>query len=234
MIDYYLNQSKLGTSSSSSYYAVVTHTEGLDPNSFVKMLGEVLNINEGEAKRVIAGMGTVTKNMLSQGWGVKIEGIGAFSLSITGSFPGPDAPFNPSANKIVVRFLPDKELSSAAQSASLNRLHGIEHGPVVDSVEDKSSGEINGRLSPGHGVQVSGKDLKIAGTDSSVGIYLIDETGNAISVPAEDILDNGPTKLLFICPPLNAGSFTLQISTQYKSPAAPRTYLFNTPLTVTP
>ncbi|MDR2417773.1 MAG: DUF4469 domain-containing protein [Treponema sp.] len=231
MIDYYLTQSKLA-SGSSGYHAIVTHTEGVDQKNFIKMLGEVLNVNEGEAKLVIAGIGSAAKNLLSQGWSFKIEGIGSFSLSITGSFSSPDAPFNPAVNKIAVRFLPDRELTAAASSASLNRLHGIEHGPIIDSVEDKSSGAIDSKLTPGHGVQLNGKDIKIAGTDSSVGIHLIDETGNVTAVPAGDILENGPTKVLFICPSLSAGDYTIQVTTQYKDLTHPRSYIFNAPLTV--
>jgi nucleoid DNA-binding protein len=231
MIDYYLVQNKVPTDST-EYHAVVTHTEGLDQGNVVKMLGEVLNINEGEAKRVISGIGTAAKNLLSQGWSFKIEGIGSFSLGITGSFPGPDAPFNPAVNKITVHFLADKELSAAARTASLNRIHGVEHGPIIDAVEDKNSGAIDSKLSPGHGVQIIGKDIKISGTDSSVGIHIIDETGTVVSVPAGDIVENGVTKLLFICPPLSLGEYTLQVTTQYKNLAHPRSYTFNAPLTV--
>ncbi|MDR1986005.1 MAG: DUF4469 domain-containing protein [Treponema sp.] len=231
MIDYYLTQSAL-SSGETGYHAVVTHTEGVDQKNFIKMLSEVLNVNEGEAKNVIAGIGTAARNLLSQGWSFKIEGLGSFSLSITGSFPSPDAAFNPAVNKISVRFLADKELTAAAGSASLNRLHGVEHGPVIDSVEDKASGAINSKLSPGHGVNLSGKDIKIAGTDSTVGIYLLDSTGNGIRVPSGDMLENGPTKVLFICPPLSAGEYTIQVTTQYKDQVHPRSYIFNAPLVV--
>ncbi|MDR2633363.1 MAG: DUF4469 domain-containing protein [Treponema sp.] len=235
MIDYYVKRSGLEGTENQTCHAVVTHTEGLSQENFIKMLREVLNINEGEAKRVIAGIGTAARNLLSQGWSFKIEGIGSFSLSITGSFPSPDAPFNAATNKIAVRFLADKELTAAAQSAGLNRLHGVEHGPVIDNVEDKASAAINAKLTPGHGVLISGKDIKISGTDSTVGIHLIDESGNALTVPSGDILENGPTKLLFICPSLSPGVYTIQISTQYagsKELAHPRSYLFNAPLTV--
>ena len=231
MIDYYLTQSKLA-SGSTSYHAVVTHTEGVDQENFIKMLSEVLNVNEGEAKLVIAGIGTAARNLLSQGWAFKIEGIGSFSLTITGSFPSPDAPFNPAVNKIAVRFLADRELAAAAGSAGLNRLHGVEHGPVIDSVEDKVSGAIDSKLTPGHGVQISGKDIKIAGDDSTVGIHIIDGTGNVLSVPSGDILENGPTKILFVCPALSAGDYAIQLTTQYKDHAHPRSYIFNGPLTV--
>jgi hypothetical protein len=198
------------------------------------MLSEVLNTNEGEAKKVIIGIGTAARNLLSQGWSFKLEGLGSFSLSITGSFPGPDAPFNPTVNKIGVRFLADRELVAAAGSAGLNRLHGVEHGPIIDNVEDKTSGTINTKLTPGHGVQIIGKNIKIAGTDSTVGIHLLDSS--AVTVPSGDILENGPTKVVFICPSLNGGDYTIQITTQYsgsnKDTTHPRSYLFNAPLTV--
>jgi hypothetical protein len=113
-------------------------------------------------------------------------------------------------------------LAAAASSAPLNRLHGVEHGPIIDNIEDKTSGAINSKLTPGHGVQISGKDIKIVGTDSLVGIHLLDSSGNAVTVPAGDILENGPTKLIFICPSLNTGDYTIQITTQYKNQVHPR------------
>ncbi|MHB9293818.1 hypothetical protein Holit_02937 [Hollandina sp. SP2] len=191
-----------------------------------------MNVNEGEAKHVIPGIGTAARNLLSQGWSFKIEDLGSFSLSITGSFPSPDAPSNPRVNKIALRFLAGKELVAAAGAASLNRLHGVEHGPIIDSVEDNASGAVNSKLTPGHGVRISGKDIKIAGTDSTVGIHLVDSTGNGIGVPSGDILENGPTNVLFICPVLSAGDYTIQVTTQYKEQTHPRTYIFNPPLTV--
>ncbi|MDR2632536.1 MAG: DUF4469 domain-containing protein [Treponema sp.] len=56
--------------------------------------------------------------------------------------------------------------------------------------EDKTSAAINPKFSPGHGVQISGKTIKITGTDSSAGIHLIDESGNAFTAPS---LRQGPS-----------------------------------------
>jgi hypothetical protein len=159
MIDYYLTKSKL-SAGEMGYHTVVTHTEGVDQNKFIKMLGEFLNINEGEAKKVVAGIGTATKNLLSQGWSFKIESIGSFSLSVAGSFPSPDVPFNPVINKITGCFLADKELTAVTQSAFLNRLHGVEHGPIIDNVEDKARGGITSKLSSEYRVQISRKNIK--------------------------------------------------------------------------
>jgi hypothetical protein len=237
MLDYYLAPNTL-PAGTKGYHAVVTHSEGEDMKHFVRTLGEALNINEGEAKRVIAGISTAARDLLSQGWGFKVEGLGSFSLGITGAFSGPDAPFDPSVNKITVHFVADKELTAAARRAPMTRLHGIEHGPVIDSVEDKKSGAVNAALSPGHGMAVSGKCLKIAGTDPSCGVYLIDEAGDSVTVSAEDILENGGTKLVFICPALPAGVYHLKVTTQFSNASTlvsePRSYTFAAALTVSP
>jgi hypothetical protein len=103
-------------------------------------------------------------------------------------------------------------------------------------VEDKTSGAVNSRLTPGHGVQISGKNIKISGTDGAVGIHLIDGSGNEVRVPVSDILENGPTKLLFICPVLSAGEYTLHITTQYsgnnEETKIPRSYTLDASLSV--
>jgi hypothetical protein len=235
MLDYFLVQNKI-PAGATDYHAVVTHSEGVDEKSFIKMLSETLNVNEGEAKRVIAGIGTAARNLLAQGWSFKIEGIGTFGLGITGSFSSPDAPFDPAVNKVSIRFHADKELTAAARHTSLHRLHGVEHGPVIDSVEDKAAAALNSKLTPGHGVQISGKNIKIAGTNPACGVRFIDEAGDDVPVAASDLLENGPTKLVFICPPLNAGVYRLRVTTQYSNSSTlidpPRSYTFEPPLTV--
>jgi hypothetical protein len=235
MLDYFLVQNKI-PAGATDYHAVVTHSEGVDQKSFIKMLSETLNVNEGEAKRVIAGMGTAARNLLAQGWSFKVEGIGIFSLGVTGSFSSPDAPFDPAVNKVSIRFHADKDLTAAARQTSLRRLHGVEHGPVIDSVEDKATATLNSKLSPGHGIQISGKSIKIAGTNPACGIHLIDEAGDDVPAAISDLLENGPTKLIFICPPLNAGVYSLRVTTQYSNSntlvETPRSYTFDPPLRV--
>jgi pSer/pThr/pTyr-binding forkhead associated (FHA) protein len=85
-------------------------------------------------------------------------------------------------------------------------------------------------------VQIRGKNIKIAGVDSGVGVYLVDESGDEVWIVAGDILENGPTKVLFICPALSTGEYQLKISPQYSGTSETgkvvRSYTFETPLTV--
>jgi hypothetical protein len=235
MLNYYLTPNTV-PEDASGYHAVVTQSEGEDVKHFVLTLAHLLNVNEGEARRVIAGISEAAKDLLSQGWGFKIDGIGTFSLGITGGFPSPEAPFNHAVNKVGVRFQADKEITAAARSAKMTRLHGIEHGPVIDAVEDKDGGVLNGRLSPGKGALLSGRGLKIAGEDPACGVWLIDEAGGETQVSSGDILENHPTRLLFICPPLPAGSYHLRVTTQSSNSSRtvgiPRSYIFPAPLVV--
>ncbi|MDR1400418.1 MAG: DUF4469 domain-containing protein, partial [Treponema sp.] len=199
MLDYYLKRNSIPLDST-DHHAVVTHTEGVDDEGFIKLLSEVLNINEGEAWRVLSGVETVARNLLSQGWSFKLAKICSFSLGISGSFPTPDASFDPAVNKVTVRIHVDKNLLAAARTAPLNRLHGVENGPIIDSITDKATGKINSILTPGHGVQLSGKNLKVVG--EGAGVFLVADTGDIIPVPANDLLENVSTKSLFICPAL--------------------------------
>ncbi|MDR0374593.1 MAG: DUF4469 domain-containing protein [Treponema sp.] len=232
MIDYYVVQNT-APADSTECHAVVTHTEGVNDESFITMLSEVLNVNKGEAKLVLSGVGTAARNLLSQGWAFKIEGIGGFSLRIGGSFEGPSAPFDHGRHKVSARFLPDKSLTAAARTAPLNRLRGVENGPVIDGVEDKAGGAPNSALTPGHGARLAGKSLKIAG--EGAGIFIIDDSGDAVTVDPKDILENGRTKVLFICPSLEPGEYHLKVSTHFTSSgetAHLRSYTFDAPLAV--
>ena len=63
---------------------------------------------------------------------------------------------------------------------------------------------------------VNGRMLKIAGTDSSVGITIIDSKEQTTPVDLNMLAVNNPSQLTFIVPAgLADGEYTLTITTQY-------------------
>jgi hypothetical protein len=183
--------------------------------------------------RVLSALATAAQEQFLEGRPFSIEGLGTFALSIHGSFPGPDALWDSAVNKVGVRFRADKSLADAAVKAPLNRLHGISHGPIIDSVVDQNSNTVNQKVSSGHIVRLSGKSIKIAGEGS--GITFTAAGGQSYAVPASDLSHNGPTEVSFICPAIpNDTVCHLTLSTRSlanKSIGELRTFLFPHELT---
>ena len=85
----------------------------------------------------------------------------------------------------------------------------------VIEVEDKKTGLKDGTASPGFGFVIKGRNLKVGGTDESVGVYLINESQSAEKLPDYQIIKNMPSELIIQIPTgLLDGPYTLRISTQ--------------------
>jgi hypothetical protein len=235
MVTYYLKESTL-TPDSADYHAVITQHESAEGDVFVKQAAETLNKSEGEVIGILHGLADSAATLVRQGRGFKLPGFCKFSFGIHGSFAGPDEPWNPAIQKMVLNIRADRALTAAAQEAPKTRIHGVTYGPVIDAVVDMVDNTTNTSLHPGGMNRLIGKDIKIAGTDPNNGIRLIDEVGDSTQVTTEAIGHNSPTELLFICPNLPAGTYQVEVWTQYTSGGylmdVPRFYRFEPKLTV--
>jgi hypothetical protein len=106
-------------------------------------------------------------------------------------------------------------------------------GMFINLLTDVSSGEVNARIIPGGGVNLSGIKIRIAGEAPEVGIHLTEiNTGTVTDIPATSVLVNDPSKITFIVPTdLPTGDYKLSITTQYLPNNAllkePRNYVFD-------
>jgi hypothetical protein len=236
MLDFYLEPNTLSGAVPGSYRAVVTQQEGAQGDAFLKMVSTTLNMSLGEATGILKGVAQAALALTGQGWTWTLPGIGTITFSIQGNFDGPDAVFDPAIHRIVVHFRPDRSLTAAAQTAPKNRLHGVVHGPVIDAVVDMTTNATNSTLTPGGNIKLSGKDFKIVGNAPNNGIAFLDADGEPIQVAPSAISRNSPTELIFICPNLAAGTYTVKVTTQYSGSKhtldTPRSYTFEQVLTV--
>jgi len=105
-------------------------------------------------------------------------------------------------------------------------------GLFINSVTDVTSGEVNSRLTPGGGVNLTGSKVKIDGDNAAIGISLTNQaTTDVVMIPKTSLLVNDPSKITFIVPPtLVPGDYTLSVTTMYSNSGnflkEPRTYIF--------
>lgn len=109
--------------------------------------------------------------------------------------------------------------------------------PAIASVTDVKTGSVNSTLTPGRVARIEGSRIKVSGDDSTVGVYFVNvDSGTSTRVDDDDLVRNYPAEVEVMIPELEAGSYNVQIVTQYshanKVLSEPRTATFDTALTV--
>ena len=139
----------------------------------------------------------------------------------------------------VIRITPSKEPAEIAKKVPLRHVEPV--APMrIDFIRDVKSNTRNDKVTRGGTVKITGHNLKIAGTDLSVGAMFISrEDPDAIyPIPAVDLIVNNPSELMVIAPAaMVAGEpVVFRVTIQYTSGGtllkAPRSFTFEKELTV--
>lgn len=160
-------------------------------------------------------------------------GLGYFNLGVHGVFIGDDSRWDSSKHRLSVRVIPTAKLRQAIKTCVAEVRGMASVGLAINSLTDKRTGEVNSRLTPGGGVNLTGSKIKIEGNNEGIGIKLINQDDQAeIPIPMHSVLVNDPSKLSFIVPAdLESGDYKLSIATQYSSSGVNlkelRTYTFD-------
>jgi hypothetical protein len=160
-------------------------------------------------------------------------GLGYNTLAVNGPFIGDHPQWDDSKNSLSLQTIPAADMRNAIKNTTVHIRGMASSGTFVNTLTDVSSGEVNARLTPGGGVNLTGNKIKIAGNAIEVGIRLINQaTDEVTEIPATSILINEPSKVTFIVPAdLPVGDYRLSLTTQFSNSATllkePRTYLFD-------
>ncbi|MDR2041443.1 MAG: DUF4469 domain-containing protein [Tannerella sp.] len=166
-------------------------------------------------------------------------GLGHLLLDVEGVFTGDVADWDPDKHKLVVTVTASKELREVLKTVPVRVIGMAPDQAAIAQVTDVASGKVNEKITPGGMVSVKGSRIKIAGTDSAVGLFLTNQdTQDAVQIPTTAIGQNDPKKIMFVAPAdLAAGSYLLSVVTQYSGHStrllnSPRTIIFRQILTV--
>ena len=175
---------------------------------------------------------------IANGASVKF-GLGYFNLGVSGVFFGDNAKWDPTQHSLWVKSTPTAELREAILASTVDVRGMATVGIAINSLTDVTTGDMNGRITPGGGVTITGSKLKIDGDSATVGLSLINQaTNEATAIARTAILINEPSKIAFIVPStLPTGDYKLSLTTQYspsvKTLKEARTYIHDYVLSVT-
>ncbi|MDR1340294.1 MAG: DUF4469 domain-containing protein [Prevotellaceae bacterium] len=92
----------------------------------------------------------------------------------------------------------------------------VDTNAVITQVTDMKTGNVNNRLTPGRNLKIAGYKIKIAGDNASNGIYFVNQaTFERVWIDDTDIVANNPSELIVVIPALAAGTYLLEVTTQY-------------------
>ena len=180
-----------------------------------RMLKEITGLKEETLNHAVALYNRIVMESLLNGYTVN-TGLFYASPSFQGVIDG--GVWDKEKNSIRVNFQQGKTLRDEIAQTKVEILGEKADIMYVIEVEDKKTGLKDGTASPGFGFVIKGRNLKVGGTDESVGVYLINESQSAEKLPDYQIIKNMPSELIIQIPTgLLDGPYTLRITTQYSS-----------------
>jgi hypothetical protein len=153
-------------------------------------------------------------------------------------FNSPNEGFNPEKHTISFDFQQGSLLRKELGQVEVEIQGVAENQFYIAQVTDVKTGSVNDVLTPNRNLRIQGSKLKIAGENEANGVYFVNQASQArVKVEASDIVNNNPSELIIVIPALEAGSYKLELATQYGSNSRnllkePRNAVFERILTV--
>lgn len=156
---------------------------------------------------------------------------------VRGVFLNPNETFDPQRHTLQFQFTQGELMRREIEDVEVKIMGAAETGLYIGQVEDMKSRTVNEVLTPGFNLRVTGTKLRVVGDKPGVGIFFRETvTNTATKVDEADIVINNPSELMIIIPALPAGTYQLEITTQYstgnKLLKEVRSAVFDRPLTV--
>ena len=156
---------------------------------------------------------------------------------VRGVFLSPNETFDPQRHTLQFQFTQGELMRREIEDVEVKIMGVAETGLYIGQVEDMKSRTVNEVLTPGFNLRVTGTKLRVVGDKPGVGIFFRETaTNTATKVDEGDIVVNNPSELMIIIPALPAGTYQLEITTQYstgnKLLKEVRSAVFDRPLTV--
>jgi len=163
---------------------------------------------------------------------------GYFTASplIKGVFGSPQETFDPEKHALLFQFNQGDTLRSELSSVEIEIMGVADTGLSISQVIDVKTGSVNDLLTPNRNLKINGSKIKVAGEHAGNGVYFVNQaSGESTKVDPSDMVTNNPSELIIVIPELAAGTYKLQVTTQYNTSTPlkePRTAIFDKVLTV--
>jgi hypothetical protein len=157
---------------------------------------------------------------------------------IRGTFYSPAERFDASRHSVAFDFHQGALLRKELGTVEVQILGVAEAGAFIAQAVDVKTGSVNDHLTPNRNLRILGSKIRIMGDNPDIGVYFAPaEGGERVKVEETDIVTNNPSELLVHTPALTAGTYTVEVITQFSAGKTllkePRTAVLDKILTVT-
>jgi hypothetical protein len=234
MLEYTLEVNDL-TDNPDDFRAAVTNVRSYTQEDIIDRLMQIgAGLTRSDITAVLEAEKQVVSEIIADGGAVNTELFNAYP-SIPGVFSSLDDTVNGTDRRVKINLHAGIVLRNAAKQVKTKRLAAVVTGTIITAVTDIKTGSVNGILTPGRDIKITGSKVKITGDNPSVGLFFVPETGAPIAVDPTDIVINHPSEIIAVIPALTAGTYKVRIVTQFSSGKhlkTPHDVTFDKPLTV--
>ena len=186
-----------------------------------RLVEEIMGVNPGlepETVRMVMDLfNRIVMKLLLQGMRVN---TGLFNISLGCKGVTYDGTWDPNVNSLQINISPSQELRSILDSTTIH-ITGESRSPISLSGGESALG-AGFRVKAGRAFTLYGRHIKVLGEDPSVGITLTDAEGEVTKIEGDMIIQNDPSKLVFLVPSTLAdGEYDLKVITQYSGTNRP-------------
>jgi hypothetical protein len=198
-----------------------------------RIMGIGAGLTRSDVMSVFEAEKQVCAAIIAEGGAINTE-LWVAHPSIQGVFT---ASAEPDAHTVRINLHAGKVLRDAIAGMRTRKVPPVQTGTIIESVTDVKTSSVNGNLTPNRDLRITGVKLKIAGEDPGNGLFFVNAvTGERTQVDPTDIVENNPSNILAVIPALAAGTYHVQVVTQFNGSGrplnAPRITTFDKPLTV--
>ena len=187
----------------------------LTQDAIIEEIVDTLGGDPHYIKRALLKEKQIIKRALLMGQRVSNE---LFSAKILCRGLVSDARWNPNVSSLYVSFQQSKELREALDNLSIRVIGEKQDSRYISSCRSLSAERKEVEIVAGDAVEILGKNIKVVGSNPSVGIELVDSKDNIVRIAKEQIVLNKPSRLILFLPDdLSSETYKLNITTQYSA-----------------
>jgi nucleoid DNA-binding protein len=214
MVDYVLEENLLTSQEPNDRCARVVNVRSYNGNDLIERIAKSnIGISKAEAAAMVEAMTETVLEWLGDGASINLPFV-HLHPSIPGAYKEGEYPHN-----AVIRATPSKEVTELAKKISLRHVEPI--SPIrIETIYDVKSDTLNSMITSGGTVKIKGHNLKIQGTNPTVGVEFINANAPSSIYPValQDVVINNPSELMLIAPAIASGEeVLLKITTQFSS-----------------
>ena len=194
------------------------------------MLNRGTSLTQTDIEAVIDLFFTECETQIANGRPLNLPFLNGMPV-VRGTFSDPNDSFDPNRHSIEYKLSPGTRIKKAVHKIKTEKVAYNEPMPVISQFMDVNSHSINSLITSKGIGEISGAKLQIDTTDSKQGIFFIHSSGTANKVTI--IAKNRPSKLIFQIPELEAGTYHIEIRTQFQNSGILRSSQLRKKLAVT-